>query len=48
LWSYKTDAGVNAPASTYMLDGKQYVVVGAGGNRQLDYKRGNKYYVFAY
>jgi len=48
LWSYKTDAGVNAPASTYMLDGKQYVVVGAGGNTQLDYKRGNKYYVFAY
>jgi alcohol dehydrogenase (cytochrome c) len=48
LWSYKTDAGVNAPASTYMLDGKQYVVVGAGGNMQFDYKRGNKYYVFAY
>ena len=48
LWSYKTDAGVNAPASTYMLDGKQYVVVGAGGNTQLGYKRGNKYYVFAY
>jgi glucose dehydrogenase len=48
LWSYKADAGVNAPASTYMLDGKQYVVVGAGGNTQLDYKRGNKYYVFAY
>ena len=48
LWSYKTDAGVNAPASTYMLDGKQYVVVGAGGNTQLNYKRGNKYYVFAY
>jgi glucose dehydrogenase len=48
LWSYKTDAGVNAPASTYMLDGKQYVVVGAGGNTQLNFKRGNKYYVFSY
>lgn len=48
LWTYKTDAGVNAPASTYTLDNKQYVVVGAGGNTQLDYKRGNKYYVFAY
>jgi PQQ-dependent dehydrogenase (methanol/ethanol family) len=48
LWSYKTDAGVNAPASTYMLDGKQYVVVGSGGNTQMNYKRGNKYYVFAY
>jgi hypothetical protein len=31
-----------------MLDGKQYVVVGAGGNTQLNYLRGNKYYVFAY
>jgi alcohol dehydrogenase (cytochrome c) len=48
LWSYQTDAGVNAPASTYMLDGKQYVVVGAGGSTQMNYKRGNKYYVFAY
>ena len=48
LWSYKTDAGVNAPASTYMIDGKQYVVVGAGGNTQLNTTRGNKYYVFAY
>jgi alcohol dehydrogenase (cytochrome c) len=48
LWSYKTDAGVNAPASTYMLDGKQYVVVGAGGNTQLNFTRGNKYYVFVY
>jgi PQQ-dependent dehydrogenase (methanol/ethanol family) len=48
LWSYKTDAGVNAPASTYMIDGKQYVVVGAGGNTQLNYKRGTKYYAFAY
>jgi alcohol dehydrogenase (cytochrome c) len=48
LWSYKTDAGVNAPASTYMLEGKQYVVVGAGGNTQLNYKRGDKYYAFAY
>ena len=35
-----------APASTrrpssYTVDGKQYIVVGAGGNTQLDYKRGN-------
>src|ERR1700685_1078119 len=36
LWSYKTDASVNAPASTYMLDGKQYVVVGAGGETQVE------------
>jgi alcohol dehydrogenase (cytochrome c) len=25
-------AGVNAPPASYSVDGKQYVVVGAGGN----------------
>jgi len=48
LWSYQADAGVNAPPSTYMLDGKQYVVVGAGGNTQLGSKRGNKILAFSY
>lgn len=48
LWSYQADAGVNAPASTYALDGKQYVVVGAGGNTQLSSKRGNKILAFSY
>jgi alcohol dehydrogenase (cytochrome c) len=48
LWSYQADAGVNAPASTYEIDRKQYVVVGAGGNTQLDTKRGNKILAFAY
>lgn len=48
LWSYQADAGVNAPASTYMIDGKQYVVVGAGGNTQLGTKRGNQILAFAY
>jgi glucose dehydrogenase len=33
LWtSPKLAAGVNAPAVTYTADGKQYVVVFAGGN----------------
>jgi alcohol dehydrogenase (cytochrome c) len=31
LWSFRAGAGVNAPPSTYVVDGKQYVVVGAGG-----------------
>ena len=48
LWSYQADAGVNAPASTYEIEGKQYVVVGAGGNTQLRTKRGNKILAFSY
>ena len=41
LWSFNAGAGVNAPPSSYMVGGKQYVVVGAGGNAQIDAKRGN-------
>jgi len=41
LWSFQAGAGVNAPPSSYSVEGKQYIVVGAGGNTQLDYKRGN-------
>jgi glucose dehydrogenase len=37
---------VNAPPSSYAVDGKQYVVVAAGGNVQLDYKRGNNIIAF--
>jgi len=46
LWSFQAGAGVNAPPSSYTVDGKQYVVVGAGGNTQLDYKRGNSIIAF--
>ena len=46
LWHFNAGAGVNAPPSTYMLDGKQYVVVGAGGNVQVDSKRGNNIVAF--
>jgi alcohol dehydrogenase (cytochrome c) len=46
LWSFRAGAGVNAPPSTYMLGGKQYVVVGAGGNTQVDFKRGNNIIAF--
>ena len=41
LWNFQAGAGVNAPPSSYSVEGKQYVVVGAGGNTQLNYKRGN-------
>ncbi len=47
LWEYQAGAGVNAPAVSYTVGGKQYVAVAAGGNTQLDYKRGNSVVVFA-
>jgi alcohol dehydrogenase (cytochrome c) len=46
LWKFQAGAGVNAPPSSYTVDGKQYIVVGAGGNVQLDYKRGNSIVAF--
>jgi alcohol dehydrogenase (cytochrome c) len=47
LWEFQCGAGVNAPAVSYMVHGKQYVAVAAGGNTQLDFKRGNTVLVFA-
>jgi len=42
MWQDKAKAGVNAPPSSYNVDGDQYIVVAAGGNVQLNYKRGNE------
>ena len=47
LWQYQCGAGVNAPPTAYTIDGKMYIAVAAGGNTQLDYKRGNSVFVFA-
>jgi alcohol dehydrogenase (cytochrome c) len=47
LWEFQCGAGVNAPAVSYTVNGKQYVAVAAGGNTQLDFKRGNSVFVFA-
>lgn len=47
LWEYQCGAGVNAPAVSYTVKGKQYVAVAAGGNTQLDFKRGNSVVVFS-
>ena len=47
LWKYNAGAGVNAPAVSYMVGGKQYIAVAAGGNNQIDAKRGNSVFVFA-
>jgi alcohol dehydrogenase (cytochrome c) len=46
LWTFQAGAGVNAPPSSYTVEGKQYIVVGAGGNTQLNYKRGNDIIAF--
>jgi alcohol dehydrogenase (cytochrome c) len=46
LWSFNAGAGVNAPPSSYTVNGKQYIVVAAGGNVQLDFKRGNSIIAF--
>jgi alcohol dehydrogenase (cytochrome c) len=46
LWTFNAGAGVNAPPSSYAVDGKQYIVVAAGGNVQLDFKRGDAIIAF--
>ncbi len=47
LWKYNCGAGVNAPAVSYMVGGKQYIAVAAGGNDRIDAKRGNSIFAFA-
>jgi PQQ-dependent dehydrogenase (methanol/ethanol family) len=47
LWSFQAGAGVNAPATSFMVGRKQYIAVAAGGNVQLDFKRGNSVIVFS-
>ncbi len=47
LWSFNVGAGANSPPISYTVGGKQYIGVAAGGNTQLDFKRGNSYFVFA-
>jgi PQQ-dependent dehydrogenase (methanol/ethanol family) len=47
LWSFQAGAGVNAPPVSYVVNGKQYIAVAAGGNTQLNFKRGNSVIVFS-
>ena len=47
LWQFQAGAGVNAPPSSYTVGGKQYIVVAAGGNAQVNFKRGNNIIAFA-
>jgi alcohol dehydrogenase (cytochrome c) len=47
LWEFQTDGGVNAPASTFLYKGKQYVVVLAGGTALAGSKRSDGLWLFA-
>jgi glucose dehydrogenase len=47
LWSYPTDAAVNAPPITYEVDGVQYVAVAATGLQTLNTPRGDEMLAFA-
>jgi len=46
LWKYELPAGGQATPMTYMLKGKQYVVIAAGGHGKLGTKQGD--YVIAF
>ena len=46
LWKFQAGAGVNAPPSSYMAGGKQYIAVAAGGNVQVDSRRGDSIVAF--
>lgn len=35
LWQYKTEAGANAAPMTYEINGRQFIVVAAGGSRYV-------------
>jgi len=47
LWEYQLDAGAYATPATYAVDGKQFVVVAAGGGGKAETKAGNGYWCFA-
>jgi len=47
LWEYMTDAGVNAPATIFEHEGKQYVAVLSAGNLLARSERGDSVWLFA-
>lgn len=47
LWEFQTDAGVNAPASTFMSDGEQYVAVLSAGTLYGADSRGDSVWLFS-
>ena len=47
LWQFKLDAGGYATPCTYMVKGRQYVVIAAGGGGKLGTRSGDSYIAFA-
>jgi quinoprotein glucose dehydrogenase len=47
LWQFKLDAGGYATPCTYMVKGRQYVVIAVGGGGKLGTKSGDSYVAFA-
>jgi alcohol dehydrogenase (cytochrome c) len=47
LWEFQTDGGVNAPASVFEYQGRQYVVVLAGGTALAGSKRSDGLWLFS-
>jgi quinoprotein glucose dehydrogenase len=47
LWQFKLEAGGYATPCTYMVKGRQYVVIAAGGGGKLGTKSGDGFYAFA-
>ncbi len=47
LWEFQTDAGINAPASSFNYKGEQYVTVLSAGNLFAGSKRGDSLWLFS-
>lgn len=47
LWQFQAGAGVNAPPASYMVEGRQFIAVAAGGNRTMGFPTGNAIIAFS-
>lgn len=47
LWQHQSDYGVNAPPVSYMVNGKQYISIAAGGNSLFGYEVGDEILTFS-
>jgi quinoprotein glucose dehydrogenase len=47
LWEYQMESGGYASPATYEIDGRQFIVIAAGGGGKPGTKKGDNYYCFA-
>jgi quinoprotein glucose dehydrogenase len=47
LWEFQMDAGGYATPATFEIDGKQYIIIAAGGGGIPGTPPGDAYYCFA-